>query len=112
MRALAVTSRERSSVLPDVPSLHEAGVADFDATSWFGVQAPARTPEPIIARMGAEIDVVVRDRDWNAKMREFAAEPPRLTSEGGTTPQAFAAFVGEEITRWAEVARVSRMTAE
>jgi tripartite-type tricarboxylate transporter receptor subunit TctC len=112
IRALAVTSRERSAVLPEVPTLHEAGIADFDAVSWFGVQAPAAVPAPVIARMGREIDAVVRDPAWVAKMREFAAEPPRLTPEGGTTPEAFAAFIREEIARWAEVARVSGMAVE
>ncbi|MBP0444672.1 tripartite tricarboxylate transporter substrate binding protein [Roseomonas sp. SSH11] len=112
IRALAVTSRERSPVMPEVPTLHEAGIADFDATAWFGVQAAAATPAPIIARMGREIDAVARDPEWIAKMREFAAEPPRLTPQGGTTPEAFAAFIREEITRWAEVARVSGMVVE
>ncbi|RKK05741.1 tripartite tricarboxylate transporter substrate binding protein [Pseudoroseomonas wenyumeiae] len=112
MRALAVTSAERSTVLPDVPTLREAGVAGFDATSWFGVQAPARTPEAVVARMGEAIDAIVREPEWNARMRDFAADPPRLTAEGGTTPAAFAAFIATEIARWAEVAQSSHMTVE
>ncbi|MCG7362512.1 tripartite tricarboxylate transporter substrate binding protein [Roseomonas sp. ACRSG] len=112
MRALAVTSAGRSSVLPDVPTLREAGVSGFDATSWFGVQAPARTPEAVIAQMGGAIDAIVREPDWNARMRDFAADPPRLTAEGGTTPTAFAAFIAAEIARWAEVAQTSHMTVE
>jgi len=112
IRALAVTSKERSSVLPDVPTMHEAGFADFDAVAWFGIQAPAATPAPIVARMGQAIDTVVRQPEWIAKMREFAAEPPRLTPEGGTTPEAFASFIRSEITRWAEVAQVSGMKVE
>jgi tripartite-type tricarboxylate transporter receptor subunit TctC len=112
IRALAVTSRERSTVLPEVPTLHEAGIADFDAVAWFGIQTPAAVPAPVVARMGREIDAVVRQPDWIAKMREFAAEPPRLTPEGGTTPEAFAAFIRDEISRWAEVARVSGMVVE
>jgi len=112
VRALAVTSRERTAALPEVPTLHEAGVAEFDAASWFGVQAPAATPAAIVARMGREIDAVVRDADWIARMRDFAAEPPRLTPEGGTSPEAFADFIRAETARWAEVARSSRITAE
>jgi tripartite-type tricarboxylate transporter receptor subunit TctC len=112
MRALAVTSTGRSSVLPDVPTLGEAGVSGFDATSWFGVQAPARVPEAVIARMGAAIDAIVREPEWNARMRDFAADPPRLTAEGGTTPAAFAAFIAAEIARWAEVAQASHITVE
>lgn len=112
MRALAVTSRERSPVLPDVPSLHEAGVTDLDATSWFGVQALARTPEPIVARMGQGMDTIVRSPDWTARMRDFAAEPPRPTPDGGTTPQVFAPFTRAEIARRVDVTRVSRMSFE
>jgi tripartite-type tricarboxylate transporter receptor subunit TctC len=112
IRPLAVTSRERSPVLPETPTLHEAGLTDFDAVSWFGVQAPAATPRPVILRMGQEIDAVVRDPAWMARMRDFAAELPRLTPDGGTTPEAFADFIQQEIARWAEVARVSGMSVE
>ena len=112
MRALAVTSLARAAVLPEVPTLDESGLSGFDATSWFGVQAPAATPAPIVVRLGTEIDAVVRDPDWIARLRDFAGEPPRLTPEGGTTPQAFAAFIGEEIAKWAEVARAGGIRVE
>jgi len=112
IRALAVTSAARSSVLPDVPTLQEAGVKDFEATAWFGVQAPAATPKPIIEKMGAAIDAVVRDPEWLGRVRDFAAEPPRLTPEGGTTPEAFAAFIRDEIARWAEVARAGNIVVQ
>lgn len=112
IRALAVTSAMRSPVLPDVPTLREAGIADFDAVSWFGIQAPARTPAPVVARLGREIDAVVREAGWARRMQDFAAEQPRLTPEGGTTPQAFEVFIHEEIARWAEVARAGRIVVQ
>lgn len=112
IRALAVTSAARSPVLPDVPTLQEAGIADFDAVSWFGIQAPARTPAPVVARLGREIDAVVREAGWTRRMQDFAAEQPRLTPEGGTTPQAFEAFIREEIARWAEVARAGNIVVQ
>lgn len=112
MRALAVTSLARAAVLPEVPTLDESGLEGFDATSWFGVQAPAATPTLIVARLGAEIDAVVRDPAWLARLRDFAAEPPRLTAEGGTTPHAFAAFVREEIAKWAAVAQAGGIRVE
>jgi tripartite-type tricarboxylate transporter receptor subunit TctC len=107
LRALAVTSARRSPALPDVPTLAEAGIPDFEATAWFGLQAPARTPRPIIERMGREIDAITRDPAYIARIRELGGSPPDLTPEGGSTPEAFEGFIRDEITRWAEVVRVS-----
>lgn len=107
LRALAVTSTRRSHALPDVPTLAEAGIPDFEATAWFGVQAPARTPRPIIERMGRELDAITRDPGYVARIRELGGSPPDLTPEGGTTPAAFEGFIRDEIARWAEVVKVS-----
>ena len=107
LRALAVTSRVRSPVLPDVPTLAEAGVPEVEATSWFGMQAPARTPRSIIERLGAEIDAISKEPSVRARLAELGADPPGLTPDGGTTPDAFEAFIRSEITKWAEVVRVS-----
>jgi len=107
LRALAVSGAERASSLPDVPTLAEAGVRDFEATAWFGVQAPARTPPAVIARLGAELDAITRDAAYRARIAELGGAPPALTPEGGTTPQAFEAFIRAEIAKWAEVVRVS-----
>jgi tripartite-type tricarboxylate transporter receptor subunit TctC len=107
LRALAVSGARRSPSLPDVPTLAEAGVPDFEATAWFGVQAPARTPRPIIERLGAELDAIARDPGYRARIAELGGDPPGLTPEGGTTPAAFEAFIRAEIAKWAEVVRVS-----
>ncbi len=107
LRALAVTSAKRSEALPDVPTLTEAGVPDFEATAWFGVQAPARTPPPIVARLGRELDAITRDPAYRRRIAELGGAPPDLTPEGGTTPEAFEAFIKAEIARWAEVVKVS-----
>lgn len=107
LRALAVTSNVRSAALPDIPTLTEAGIRDFEATAWFGVQAPARTPRPIIERLGAEIDVITRDPGYIARIAELGGAPPALTPAGGTSPEAFEAFIRSEIAKWAEVVRVS-----
>ena len=76
LRALAVSSNVRAAALPDVPTLAEAGIRDFEATAWFGVQAPARTPRPIIERLGAEIDVITRDPGYLARIAELGGAPP------------------------------------
>jgi tripartite-type tricarboxylate transporter receptor subunit TctC len=107
LRALAVSGAKRSPSLPDVPTMAEAGVPDFEATAWFGVQAPARTPLAVIARLGSELDAVTRDRGYRARIAELGGDPPGLTPEGGTTPQAFENFIKAEIAKWAEVVRVS-----
>jgi len=107
LRALAVSAARRSAALPDVPTLAEAGIRDFEATAWFGVQAPARTPRPIIERMGSELDAVTRDPAYLARIRELGGAPPDLTPAGGTTPEAFESFIRAEILRWAEVVKVS-----
>ena len=112
LRALAVSSNVRAAALPDVPTLAEAGIRDFEATAWFGVQAPARTPRPIIERLGAEIDAVTRDPAYIARIAELGGAPPALTPAGGTSPEAFEAFIRSEITKWAEVVKVSGATVD
>jgi tripartite-type tricarboxylate transporter receptor subunit TctC len=112
LRPLAVTARERSPALPDVPTTAEAGFPEVEATAWFGVQAPARTPRPIIERLGAEIDAVVKEPETARRIAELGGMKPGLTPDGGTTPAAFEAFIREEIAKWAEVVRRSGATAE
>jgi len=112
MRALATTGAQRSNVLPETPTLHEAGVTDFEATAWFGLLAPAATPAAIVARLGAATDAVARDPTVRARLAELGADPPGLTPEGGTTPAAFAAFIAAERSRWAAVVQRSGARVE
>ncbi len=95
-----------------VPTLAEAGVRDFEATAWFGVQAPARTPRPIIEKLGSEIDAITRDPSYLARIAELGSSPPALTPAGGTSPASFEAFIRAEITKWAEVVKVSGATVD
>lgn len=103
IRALGVTSRARSPALPDVPTLAEAGVADFEATAWFGILAPAATPRPVVERLGGLLNAVTKEPDFIRRMEELGAAPPGLTPDGGTTPAAFDAFLRSEQARWADV---------
>ena len=112
LRALAVTGAQRSPALPEVPTVAESALPGFEATSWFGVQAPARLPPPIVARLGEAIDAGTKDPAYRARLTELGADPPGLTPDGGTTPQAFSAFVRAEIAKWAEVVRVSGATVD
>jgi len=112
LRPLALTARERSPALPDVPTTAEAGFPEVEATAWFGVQAPARTLRPIVERLGAEIDAVVKEPETRRRFAEFGGLVPGLTPDGGTSPEAFEAFIRAEIAKWGEVVRRSGASAE
>ncbi|MBV1800258.1 tripartite tricarboxylate transporter substrate binding protein [Siccirubricoccus sp. G192] len=112
LRALATTGARRSKVLPDVPTLDEAGVKGFEATAWFGVLAPAQTPKPVIARLGRELDAVAKDAAFRSRMEQLGADLPGLTPDGGTSPEAFEQFLTAERARWLDVARRSGAKVE
>ena len=99
--AIAVTSAQRSPALPDVPTIAESGVKGFDATSWFGLLAPAGTPADIIARVQQE----------TAKALGTPALKERLLSQGaipsGMTPAEFGRFIAAESKKWSQVVKVS-----
>jgi len=81
LRALAVTTGKRSSALPDVPTLAEAGLKGFDIGTWFGVLAPAATPPDVVKRLNAEAVKVIRSPEFRQRMAEIGAEPIGDTSE-------------------------------
>jgi len=112
LRALATTGARRSAVLPDVPTLDEAGVKGFEATAWFGVLAPAQTPKPIIERLGREVDAVAKDPAFRSRMEQFGADLPGLIPDGGTSPETFERFLAAERRRWMEVAQRSGAKVE
>jgi len=101
LRALAVTTTRRSPALPDVPTISEAGVPGFEATSWFGLLAPAGTPATIIARLNASVLKALADPEVKKKLVEQGAEP------SGETPEQFAAFIKAETVKWGEVVKRS-----
>jgi tripartite-type tricarboxylate transporter receptor subunit TctC len=101
IKALAVTSLGRVPVLPDVPSLHELGLKDFDAVGWNGLLAPAGTPREIVSRVHAD---VVRILSLPAVREQLAAQGADIV---GNSPEAFGAWIRAEVGKWAEVIRVS-----
>jgi tripartite-type tricarboxylate transporter receptor subunit TctC len=112
IRALGVTSARRNASLPDVPTIAEQGVADFEATAWFGVLAPAATPAPVVALLGRELDAVGKDAAFRARLASLGADPAGLTPDGGSSPEAFAAFIRAEIAKWADVVRRANVRVE
>jgi tripartite-type tricarboxylate transporter receptor subunit TctC len=106
IRALAVTTKDRLSVMPDVPTLQEAGVPGYELAAWQGVIAPAGTPRPIVDRLNAAIVRLLHEPETAR----------RLTGDGGqiitSTPEEFAAYVRSEIGRFASIVKASGAKVE
>lgn len=106
LRALAVTSAQRSLSAPDVPTMVEAGVAGFDVQSWFGLVAPKGTPKDIIARVNAEAVKALATSEIKERFLDLGAVP------GPMSPEAFGDYIRAEIARWAEVVKTSGAKVE
>jgi tripartite-type tricarboxylate transporter receptor subunit TctC len=100
VRAIAVTSAERSATAPDVPTVAET-LKGFEATSWHGVFVPAATPRPIVDKLAAEVKRILELPDVASKLKEVGAIPSPMT------PEAFVAFIGAERTKWQDVVKTS-----
>lgn len=101
--AFAVTSAQRLPMLPDVPTVSEAGLTGYDSTGWFGVVAPSATPAPIIARLNADIVAALRDEQIQSAMRNLGVEP------APGKPEAFAAYIQSETAKWARVIQTANI---
>jgi tripartite-type tricarboxylate transporter receptor subunit TctC len=101
LRPLAVTTAARAPAFPDIPTLQESGVPDYDVTTWYALWAPAGTPPEIIAKMQQEVAKALA----TPQLREVWAQ--NAATGGGNPPPEFAAFVKREISRWADVAKAS-----
>lgn len=106
LRALAILGTRRTNVLPDVPSLTEAGISSKDIGAWQGMMVPARTPADIIARLNAAALAALADPTVRAKLAIQGAEPL------GSTPEAYGTYIRDEIARWGEVVRESGVRIE
>jgi len=101
LRAVAVTSMKRAPALPDVPTINESGLPGFEASSWFGILAPAGTPAPIVARINAEVNKWLQSADAREKLLGQGAEA------AGGSPEQFAAYIRSETEKWAKVVKAS-----
>jgi tripartite-type tricarboxylate transporter receptor subunit TctC len=106
VRALAVTVPRRASMLPDVPTMPEAGLADFEITSWFGLLVPAGTPSPVVGRLNAETVKVLNRTDVKATLAAQGLE----VLPG--SPEQFAAHIKSEIARFTQIAKAAGIKAE
>jgi tripartite-type tricarboxylate transporter receptor subunit TctC len=101
VRALGTSGRVRSTALPNVPTLAEAGVPGYEATMWLGVMAPAGTPQPIVDRLNVEINKILARREIGDAWRAEGANPMIMK------PGEFGAYVQSEIERWAKVIKAN-----
>ena len=106
LRALAVTGEKRSAVVPELPTVIEAGVPGYLVVSWFGVLAPAATPRDIVARLNGEIAQAMRAPDVRERLAGEGAEP------AAGTPEQFAAFIKAEIAQWTKVIKGAGIAVE
>jgi len=105
LTAIAVSSTQRSSALPDVPTFIESGVADFDISSWVGLLAPAKTPKPIIDKLNAELNAVLNDPETRARLDVLG-----ITATPGT-PAQFAAEIKRDLGRYGAVVKSAGIKA-
>jgi tripartite-type tricarboxylate transporter receptor subunit TctC len=99
VRALATTGKKRSAILPDVPTVSEAGVPGYEAPIWLGMMAPRGTPKPVIDRLNAEIVKITARADVKKAWGEQGAEPMAMT------PGEFEKYLNDDIAKWAKVIR-------
>jgi tripartite-type tricarboxylate transporter receptor subunit TctC len=106
VRALANAGAKRPSALRDVPTVAEQGLVGFDASSWYGLVAPAKTPEPVLAKLRDEVAKVLDAPELVARIRELGSEP------GTAFGKDFGTFMAAETKKWAEVIRTSGAKAD
>jgi len=106
VKALGTTGKVRSAILPDVPTLSEAGVPGYEATIWIGVMAPAGTPQPIVTLLSTEINKILGRADVRAAWKKQGANTMVMT------PEQFRAYVQSEIDKWAKVIQANGIKPE
>lgn len=106
LKALAVTTAKRSSTLPNVPTLQEAGVPNLAIGTWFGLLAPAATPKPVIARLNTEIVKIIQSPEFKKQMADIGAEPI------GNKPDEMAKQIRDETEKFARLVKDGKITLE
>jgi tripartite-type tricarboxylate transporter receptor subunit TctC len=106
LRVIAVSSAKRAPVLPDVPTIAEAGYPKFEATVWWGIVAPAKTPPEIVARLNTEINKAIAHPPVQARLAEISVVTEAMS------PQEFGAYLRNEIDKWAAVVKAGGLKGE
>jgi tripartite-type tricarboxylate transporter receptor subunit TctC len=106
LRGLAVTTRERIAILPDMPTIAESGVPGFDVSSWFGFFVPVRTPQDIIEKINADTNAALAHPSVKPRFDDLGATPK------GSTPAELAAFLKSEIDKWGPVIQEAKIRVD
>ncbi len=106
VRALAVTTKKRSTAAPELPTMQEAGVAGYEVAGWYGVLAPAKTPRPIIDKLNTEIVRILHSPDVQNRLVADGSEAV------GSTPEQFGNHIKSEVAKWGKVIREAGIKAE
>ena len=106
LRVLGICSKQRTAVAPEVPTLDESGIKDFEAAIWYGYQAPAGLPKPILAKLSTEIVRVAELADVRERFLGIGLDPIILM------PEEFRLFIASEIKKWADVVKLANIKAE
>lgn len=101
LRALAITGKKRSNVLPDLPTMAESGLPDYDVSAWYGMLAPAGTPRPIVDKINREVRTALQAPDIRQRLAAEGSEPV------GSSPEEFGAFLKAETTKWAKAVKAA-----
>ncbi len=106
LRALAVSTPKRSSALPDIPTVAEAGVPGYEFTGWWGIVVPARTPRSIVANLSAQLGKILTQNDVRERLIGQGADPEH------TSPEQFSSYIRAELAKWGKVIREANIRAE
>ena len=106
LRALALVAPQRAAALPEVPTVAEAGLPNFEVTTWYGILAPAGTPKTIVTRLNADLVKIMHSSDLKERLAAMATDPAT------STPEEFADYIKREIAKWGEVVRQAGLKAD
>jgi tripartite-type tricarboxylate transporter receptor subunit TctC len=106
LRAVAVTTGKRSTTLPEVPTLAESGMKDFDQGTWFGILAPAGTPKEVVTRLNTELVKIIQSPDFRKRMEEIGAEPI------GNTPTEMEAQIRNDTAKYARLVKEAKVAID
>jgi tripartite-type tricarboxylate transporter receptor subunit TctC len=106
VKALATTGRQRSDVMPDVPTVHEAGVPNYEATIWLGLMAPKATPRAVIDRLNEAVSRIASQPEVRQQWGRQGATPMVMS------PAVFDRYVQDDIAKWARVIKTANIKAE
>jgi tripartite-type tricarboxylate transporter receptor subunit TctC len=107
LKALAITSRTRSALVPDIPTVAESGLPGFESTTWFGIYGPKGLPADLTARLNAELNAAMKAPEVAERLARLGAEPAPAN-----TPAQFAALVAADSARWATLIRERKISAD